>query len=62
MELFCSSVVVKSEEYAVSGIVMLLNIDSFTAACNGGSIQKHHIRAAAHKICRFHAVVVCDIS
>ena len=36
IELLCSSVVVKSEEYPVSGIVRQLNI--FTAACNGGII------------------------
>ena len=41
MELLCSSVVAKSEEYPVSGIVGQLNIDKFTAACNGGSIRKY---------------------
>ena len=33
IELLCSSVVAKSEEYAVSGIMRQLNIDNFTAAC-----------------------------
>ena len=34
MELLCSSVVAKTKEYAMSGIVRQLNIDNFTAACN----------------------------
>ena len=45
IELLCSSIIAKSEEYAVSGIVRQLNIDNFTAACNGGSIRKHYVRA-----------------
>ena len=40
IELLSPSVVAKSEEYAVSGIVRQPNIENFTAACNGGSIRK----------------------
>ena len=62
IELFCPSIVAKSEEDTVSGIVRQLNINNFTAACNGGSIRKHYVRAAAHKNRRFREVAVCDIS
>ena len=45
VELLCSSLIAKSKEYAVYGIVRQLNIDNFTAACNRGSIRKHYVRA-----------------
>ena len=41
IELLCSSVVAKSVEYAVSGIVRQPNIDNFTAVCNRESIRKY---------------------
>ena len=44
VELLCSSIIAKSEEYAVLAIVRQLNIDNFTAACNRGSIRKHYVR------------------
>ena len=37
VELLYPSIVAKSKEYAVSGIVRQLNIDNFTAVCSGGS-------------------------
>ena len=62
IELLCSSVVAKSEENTVSGIVRQLNINNFTAACNGGSIRTYYVIAATHKNRCFRAVAVCNIS
>ena len=45
VELLYLSIITKSEEYAILAIVRQLNIDNFTAACNGGSIRKHYVRA-----------------
>ena len=35
IELLCPSIVAKGQEYTVSENVRQLNIDNFTAACNG---------------------------
>ena len=48
LELLCPSVVGKSEEYGVLGIVRQLN---FTAACEGGIAASHKIAVSGGSVC-----------
>ena len=57
VELLSSSIIAKSEEYAISSIVRQLNIDNFTAACNGGSVRKHYVRAKIAVSARYRFVI-----
>ena len=50
IELLCSSVVAKSEEYAVSGIAKQLNTDNLQLRVTGKVHGNINVRAAAQKI------------
>ena len=58
IELLCPAVVIKSEEYTVSGIVRQLNIDDFTAVCNGGITLEQPLTIIALFPCG--SSLVCD--